>query len=150
MTIAVIVTVAISLSLAGAGLLIGRQVATMKGYWYDKVEVSVFLTNDIAQPDRDVINTKLHDLPQVQTVYYESKADAFNRFKDQFKDSPDLVRNVTPMRCRSRSGSSSRTRRSSMWSPPPWLASPGSRRCRTSASCWTSSSGCSTGSRPRR
>lgn len=96
MTIAVIVTVAISLSLAGAGLLIGRQVATMKGYWYDKVEVSVFLTNDIAQPDRDVINTKLHDLPQVQTVYYESKADAFNRFKDQFKDSPDLVRNVTP------------------------------------------------------
>jgi cell division transport system permease protein len=95
MTIAVIVTVAISLSLAGAGLLIGRQVATMKGYWYDKVEVSVFLNNDVTPADRDAINAKLHDLRLVERVYYESKADAYNRFKDQFKDSPDLVKNVT-------------------------------------------------------
>ena len=46
MTIAVVVTVAISLALFGAGLLIREQVSTMKDYWYDKVEVSVYLCGE--------------------------------------------------------------------------------------------------------
>jgi cell division transport system permease protein len=43
MTFAVVVTVAISLSLLGIGLLSNAQVSAMKDYWYDKIEVSVFL-----------------------------------------------------------------------------------------------------------
>ena len=107
MTVAVVVTVAISLALFGAGLLIREQVSTMKDYWYDKVEVSVYLcgegsnsANCNGTPVTDEQRAQLqHDLqatPLVQKVYYESKQDAYKRFKEQFKDSPDLVQNVTP------------------------------------------------------
>ena len=44
--IAVVVTVAISLALFGAGLLIRAQAETMKDFWYDRIEISVFLCND--------------------------------------------------------------------------------------------------------
>ena len=48
MTIAVVVTVAISLALFGSGLLIRKQVETMKDFWYDKVEVSVYLCGELS------------------------------------------------------------------------------------------------------
>jgi cell division transport system permease protein len=106
MTIAVVLTVMISLALMGAGLLTRTQVNVMKGYWYDKVEVTIYLcgTNsssancagkDVTQQQRDQINADLHTTPEVQTVFYESKADAYKRFKEQFKESPDLVNNVS-------------------------------------------------------
>jgi len=95
MTIAVIVTVAISLALAGSGLLLRRQVNLMKGYWYDRVEVSIFLADDVTEDQRQSIQDDLQALPEVSRVEYESKADAFKRFKEQFKDSPSLVENAS-------------------------------------------------------
>ena len=94
MTLAVIITVAISLSLFGAGLLIRQQVNLMKGYWYDRIEVSVFLEDDISPDQRDEIQRDLDTMPQVQQVYYESKEQAYERFKEQFKESPELWENV--------------------------------------------------------
>ena len=38
MTIAVILTVAVSLTLFGTGLMVRSQVDAMKDYWYDRVE----------------------------------------------------------------------------------------------------------------
>ena len=107
MTIAVVVTVAISLALFGAGLLIREQVSTMKDYWYDKVEVSVYLCGEgsstgtcngtpVTEEQRNQLQTDLQSTPLVEKVYYESKQDAYKRFREQFKDSPDLVQNVTP------------------------------------------------------
>ena len=46
MTVAVVVTVAISLALFGSALLIRKQVEAMKDFWYDKVEVSVYLCGE--------------------------------------------------------------------------------------------------------
>lgn len=46
MTLAVVVTMWVSLSLFGAALLATQQVDLLKGKWYDKVEVSVFLCVD--------------------------------------------------------------------------------------------------------
>jgi len=108
MTIAVVVTVAISLALLGAGLLIRQQVNLTKGYWYDKVEVSVYLCGDqskspncggaaVTPEQRAHLLTDLEAMkPLVKKVYYESQADAYKRFEEQFKDSPDLVQNVSP------------------------------------------------------
>lgn len=106
MTIAVVVTVMISLSLLGSGLLVRKQVEIMKDYWYDRVEVSVFLCGAestapscagraIDPEQRQLLQAELEGTPQVQRVYYESKEEAFERFREQFKDSPDLVANVT-------------------------------------------------------
>ncbi|HVE64558.1 MAG TPA: permease-like cell division protein FtsX [Mycobacteriales bacterium] len=95
MTVAVIVTVAISLALAGSGLLLRKQVNLMKGYWYDRVEVSIFLAENVTEAQRQSIQDDLQALPEVERVDYESKADAFVRFKEQFKDSPQLVENAS-------------------------------------------------------
>jgi len=107
MTVAVVVTVAISLALLGSGLLIRKQVETMKDFWYDKVEVSVFLCGassagapcngtPVSAEQRAQLAADLRAMPQVQDVFYESQADAYQRFRQQFADSPDLVQNVTP------------------------------------------------------
>ena len=95
-SIAMIVTVAISLAFAGAAWLLYQQVDLMKGFWYDRVEVSIFLTEGVTQQERDTLLRDLQALPQVETVYYEDKQQAFANFQEQFEDSPELLRNVTP------------------------------------------------------
>lgn len=104
MTVAAILTSSIALALLGVGLLLYAQVGTMKDYWYDKVEVSVFLCQDISDSatctgavtdeQRNQIEAELRALPEVEELYYESQAEAFTRFKDQFKNSA-IVNNVT-------------------------------------------------------
>lgn len=96
MTVAMILTTAISLSLLGAGLLIYRQVDDMKKYFYFKVELSIYLTNDITAAQRDALRQRLQNDPLVASVIYEDKATAYQRFKQQFKSSPDLINNVSP------------------------------------------------------
>jgi cell division transport system permease protein len=105
MTFAVIVTTAISLSLLGIGLLSNAQVGAMKDYWYDKIEVSVFLCGSLSESpscaggvvtseQRLQIQQDLQDMPAVNTVFYESQSQAFTHFQERFKDSA-IAANVT-------------------------------------------------------
>ena len=105
MTFAVMITVAISLSLLGVGLLANSQVRVMKDYWYDKIEVSIFLCGSlsegascgkgvITQEQKIDIQKDLQVLPVVAEVYYESQAEAFKRFGERFKGSA-IAQNVT-------------------------------------------------------
>lgn len=99
MTISVVLVAMVSLFFFGFGLLSKAQVETMKDFWYGKVEVSIFLCpqnsdqancagGEVTQVQKDELQTQLESLkPLVQTVYFESKQEAFDRFKDQFKDS---------------------------------------------------------------
>jgi cell division transport system permease protein len=96
LAVSMVIIVAISLTLFGIALLAGKQVTLFGGYWSDKIEVSVFLAQDIAPEQRDAIGQQLRGQPAVDTVYYESRQQAYERFRDQFKDSPDMVRNVSP------------------------------------------------------
>jgi len=113
MTIAVIITVAVSLGLFGGGLLVRAQVDQMKDYWYDKVEVSIFLCGKVSEAQsctagaitkaqKAQIKEDLESLkpvveqvyPVVEQVYFESQAEAYARFQQQFKGSP-LAENAT-------------------------------------------------------
>ena len=105
MTFAVIVTTAISLSLLGIGLLSNSQVNAMKDYWYDKIEVSVYLCGSLSESpscaggvvnaeQRLGIKNDLEALPVVQSVFYESQSEAYTRFQERFKDSA-IAQNVT-------------------------------------------------------
>lgn len=96
MTIAVVITAAISLTMFGLALMTRNQVNVMKGFWYGKVEVSIFLRDDVTQAQRDQLREELEAMPDVQRVYFERKDEAYARFKEQFKDSPDIVANTTP------------------------------------------------------
>jgi cell division transport system permease protein len=105
MTFAVVVTTAISLSLLGIGLLSNAQVGAMKDYWYDKIEVSVFLCGNLSDSpscaagvitadQRITIQKDLQDMTVVESVFYESQSEAFKRFQERFKDSA-IAQNVT-------------------------------------------------------
>jgi cell division transport system permease protein len=107
MTVAVVITVAVSLALFGAGLMVRSQVDLMKDYWYDRVQVSIYLCGGtsqvlscaqgpVTQAQREEIRADLESLkPLVEEVYYESSAEAFQRFSEQFKDAP-ILSSITP------------------------------------------------------
>ncbi|MDQ1695938.1 MAG: cell division transport system permease protein [Frankiaceae bacterium] len=95
MTVAVVLTVAISLAGLGVAWLMREQVNTMKDFWYGKIEVSVFLDKNVTQPQRLAISDELDNLPQVEHVFYESKEQAYIRFKQQFASEKALVANTS-------------------------------------------------------
>ena len=107
MTIAVIITVGVSLALFGVSLLVRAQVDTMKDFWYDKVEVSIFLCNEnsdsascaggkVTDAQKQQIQADLESLkPLVEDIYFETQDEAYQRFLQQFRNSP-IVDNVTP------------------------------------------------------
>ncbi|AXI77775.1 permease-like cell division protein FtsX [Peterkaempfera bronchialis] len=101
MTIAVVVSVALSLALAGASLLVRDQVNAMKGFWYDKVQVAVYLCNksDAKQyascsggaatdQQKTQIKADLLKLPVVEDVQFENKQDAYKHWKEMNPDNP--------------------------------------------------------------
>src|SRR5678815_5279625 len=94
MTIAMIITMAVSLTMLGASLMLYLQVGDMKTWYYDKVQVSVFLTPDITDQQRSDLEARLKSDPAVREVFYEDQATAYKRFQEQFRDLPDLVRSI--------------------------------------------------------
>ncbi|MER6538856.1 MULTISPECIES: permease-like cell division protein FtsX [unclassified Streptomyces] len=108
MTFAVVVSVALSLALFGGSLLMSDQVNTMKGYWYDKVNVSIFLCNKsdaesdpncakgaVTEDQKKQIQADLGKMSVVEKVTYESQDEAYKHYKEQFGDSP-LADSLTP------------------------------------------------------
>ncbi len=108
MAVSVVLVTVVSLFLLGLGFLAQRQVSTMKDYWYDRVQVSIFLCGTdsdaascadgpVTAAQRNQITADLAS-PQlsgyVKHVYYETKQQAYTRFKQQFKNST-LSQNVT-------------------------------------------------------
>jgi cell division transport system permease protein len=94
MTVAMILTTAISLGLMGTGLLIAGMISDMKEIYYDKVQVSIFLADDITEEQRTAIQSKLEESPEVKSYLYESKEEAYARFQQQFSQQPELVENT--------------------------------------------------------
>jgi cell division transport system permease protein len=106
MTIALIVVVAISLSLLGTGLLFVKQVDSTRTYWQSKVEISVYLcTADSANSSchgaytpgqAQAIQNTLNGLsPQyVQASYFQNQGQAYTQFKTFFANDPAYVSTV--------------------------------------------------------
>lgn len=99
MVVAVVVTMFVSLTLFGAGLLVFQQANMLKDKWYDKVEISVFLCTkatagdnctpgaDITQAEKDQIQQTLESNAEVQQVFFESKEEAYQEFRKAFQGS---------------------------------------------------------------
>ncbi|MFG2332316.1 permease-like cell division protein FtsX [Streptomyces sp. NPDC048604] len=109
MTFAVIVSVALSLALFGGALLMREQVSTMKDFWYDKVNVSIFLCNKsdaattpkcakgaVTGQQKEQIKSDLEKMDGlVEKVHYESAEDAYTHYKEQYGDTP-IAATITP------------------------------------------------------
>src|SRR5256885_2010357 len=97
MTIAMIITMAVSLTMLGASLVMYQQIESMKSYYFSKIEVSIFLKNDVTPEQQQTLANQLRNDPLVkQPVIFETKEQAYQKFKTQFKDAPDLVKATKP------------------------------------------------------
>src|SRR6201989_524382 len=83
MTIAMVLTTAISLALVGTGLLAVRTIDRTEQLYSDRVEVQVALTSDVSSTDLDCsqpvctgLRATLENSPLVESVRYESQQEA--------------------------------------------------------------------------
>ena len=107
MAISVTLVTMVSVLFLGLGILSQRQVDTMKDYWYDRVQVSIFLctaksdlpncsAGAVTAAQRTEIRSQLDAMkPLVKGVFPESQLEAYNRLKAQYKDSPSY-RDIKP------------------------------------------------------
>ncbi|MFC9787822.1 permease-like cell division protein FtsX [Rhodococcus sp. NPDC127528] len=104
MTIAMILTTAISLGLFGGGLLVVQMAGKTQQIFLDRVEVQIFLTDDVSVSDpgctQDIckgLRKDLEDTPSVVSVQYLNRDDAVADAKERvFKDQPELASMVSP------------------------------------------------------
>jgi cell division transport system permease protein len=93
---AAVSTAFIALFLVGGALLVQREVGLLIARTEANVEVSVFLRDDVSPSQQQNLGNVLNQLPEVASVHYESKEEAYRRFQEIFKNQKALVDNVSP------------------------------------------------------
>lgn len=102
MVISVILVTFISLTFVGAAILLQMQIGQMKGYWYDRAQVAVFMctatdttgncTQATATEEQiSQVKTELDSptlAPFVDRYEFETQQQAYDNFKASFTDSP--------------------------------------------------------------
>lgn len=104
MTVALIITTALSLLLVGAGIMISQATSETKQLYLDRVEVMIELNDAISATDPDCsspacqeVRDRLQGDPGVEQVTFRSREQSYDRFVELFGQSePDLVRETTP------------------------------------------------------
>ncbi|MBF5028127.1 MULTISPECIES: permease-like cell division protein FtsX [unclassified Micromonospora] len=96
MTIAMIITMAVSLFMLGGSGLLYQKVGDMKDLYYENVEVSIFLKTDATKEQVDALGQQLDQDPLVKDSTYVNKEQAYERFQQMYADAPDLVSAVKP------------------------------------------------------
>ncbi|NVM96054.1 permease-like cell division protein FtsX [Arthrobacter wenxiniae] len=102
MVISVILVTFVSLTFVGAAGVLQLQIGQLKGFWYDKVQVTIYLCNDVpsnancasgpvTDQQKKTIQAMLDSpavKPYVEKWTFESQAEALTHFKEQFANSP--------------------------------------------------------------
>ncbi len=91
MSIALIVTIFVSLTLVGMGLLLNAQADKAEKFWGNKLQITVFMCNqnskaancsgDVTTTERQAIKGVIDDNPEVASYYHQTKAQAFKTWK---------------------------------------------------------------------
>jgi len=109
MVISVILVTFISLTFVGAAILLQMQIGQMKGYWYDRAQVAVYMCTDVdttgncsqaeaTQAQIDNVRALLDGstlAPYIEKYEYETHDQAYKNFQAQFANSP-VAAFVTP------------------------------------------------------
>ncbi|HZA18268.1 MAG TPA: permease-like cell division protein FtsX [Pseudonocardiaceae bacterium] len=103
MTMAMILTTAISLGLLGGGLLVVRTIDQMQRDYYQRVETVVYLSADISANDPGCTSStcaalrgELEAASGVQSVLFENRQAAYARFQRIFEGQPELLQLARP------------------------------------------------------
>ncbi len=105
MTIAVIVTIFVSLTLVGMGLLLNAQAQKAEEYWGSKLQITVFLCNqnsatpncvngEVTDAQKDEIETVLDDNAEVASWRLQTKQEAYDKWREAYISGDDTERRV--------------------------------------------------------
>ena len=91
MSIALIVTIVVSLTLVGMGILLNSQADKAEHFWGSKLQITVFMCNqnsrtpncqgEVTAAQRSAIRAEIRTNPEVASFYHQSKAQAFKTWK---------------------------------------------------------------------
>ncbi len=109
MVVSVVLVTFISLTFVGAAILLQMQIGQMKGYWYDRAQVAVYMCTAVdttgnctqtAATDAqiDAVEAQLNSAalaPYIERYEFETHEQAYANFQNQFADSP-IAAFVTP------------------------------------------------------
>ncbi|MFC5947822.1 permease-like cell division protein FtsX [Pseudonocardia lutea] len=91
MTVAMVLTTAISLLMVGTGLLAVKTIDATEAIYSDRLEIRVALTQDVSTADSDCtqpicagLRSTLENSPLVAGVTYENQQEAYERFQELF------------------------------------------------------------------
>ena len=111
MSVALIVTIFVSLTLVGMGLLLNAQADKAERFWGSKLQITVFMCNqnskaptcadgEVTPEQRDTIERVIGDHPEVASYYHQSKKEAFQTWKrvyiDKDKSEQEIYSTVKP------------------------------------------------------
>jgi cell division transport system permease protein len=105
MTIAVIVTIFVSLTLVGMGLLLNAQAQKAQEYWGSKLQITVFLCNqnsatancvngEVTEAQKKEIEQVLDTNGEVASWRLQSKQEAYDKWREAYVSNDDTERRV--------------------------------------------------------
>lgn len=96
MTVAGVLTVAVSLFHFGGVMLLSRMAENGTSKWKDGIELEIFFFPGATEEQIGAVRQALEQAPDVRRFRFLSKEDAFGEAKRLFAREPDLVENVDP------------------------------------------------------
>jgi cell division transport system permease protein len=96
MTIAAISTVAISLLLLGGVQILGMIVSNVTLSWEARVEISAYLRSNATEGEIHALQEQLSQYPEVEDVTYVSQAQAYEEFKQLYRNEPQFYEHIGP------------------------------------------------------
>ena len=105
MTIAVIVTIFVSLTLVGMGLLLNAQAHKAEQYWGSKLQITVFLCNqnsttancvdgEVTKAQKTEIEKVLDEHPEVDSWRLQSKQEAYDKWRSAYISNDETEQRV--------------------------------------------------------
>jgi cell division transport system permease protein len=105
MHLAVVLTLFVSLTLVGMGVLLNQQAAKAAEHWGSELQITVWLckerdqnaacVGEVTDAQKDAIEKVVQDNPEVAGYHFESKDEAFEKLKDTYApgkfDGPNSV-----------------------------------------------------------
>jgi cell division transport system permease protein len=105
MSIAVIVTIFVSLTLVGMGLLLNAQADKAEEYWGSKLQITVFLCNqnsttancvdgEVTKPQKQEIEQVLDEHPEVASWRLQTKQEAYDKWRSAYVSNDETEQRV--------------------------------------------------------
>jgi cell division transport system permease protein len=89
-----VLTIAVTMVLAGSGFLYAQRIDNGTQRWKNGARLEVFMTVDASQQQIDAAQATISASSDVKEVKFVSKRDAYADFKRIFNDQPELVNSI--------------------------------------------------------